>query len=463
VSRPPIRIRLTLWFAVALLLIVAPFGGTVLYLQWRSAHALLDHHLEEDLEVAVQMLRRSPAGIGWASLDPTDPGYDAGPQRWVEVFNTGGNLIFARGRAQAPGIRTALPKPIGSQGFQTVSTPAGARVRLLTATRTVAGGPAIVRVARAEDEIHAQWQNLLAVFLLAVPLAVLASAGIGYVLAGRALAPLARMAERARSITADRLNERLPVENADDELGQMATVFNRTLSRLEESFARLARFTADASHELRTPLTALRSVGEVGLRDRRSADEYRDIIGSMLEEADHLTRLVDSLLTLSRGDAGQLHLMPAAFDLADIARDAIAQLDVLAEEKNVRLTLDASPAPIFADRLTLRQAAVNLVDNGIKYSPEGGAVRVRVQQDGSRCVLAVTDEGPGIPVADRARVFDRFYRVDRSRTHAHASVGGTGLGLAIAKWAVTANGGDITLDSSDGAGSTFTISLPTAA
>src|SRR5206468_4944815 len=201
----------------------------------------------------------------------------------------------------------------------------------------------------------------------------------GYWLARRALAPVGHMADRARTITADRLGDRLPVEDAEGELGQLATVFNETLARLERSFGELRRFTADASHELRTPLTAIRSVGEVALQTPKSATEYRDVIGSMLEEADRLTRLVDSLLTLSRADAGHIQVQRTDISLLGLAQEASSLVEVLAEEKRQRISVEGEPASMVSgDRLILRQALINLIDNAIKYSPVGAEILIRV-------------------------------------------------------------------------------------
>jgi heavy metal sensor kinase len=267
------------------------------------------------------------------------------------------------------------------------------------------------------------------------------------------------MAERARTITAERLKDRLPVDNPDDELGRLATVFNETLGRLESSFEQMRHFTADASHELRTPLTAIRSVGEVGLRGKRDERAYRDIIGSMLEEADRLALLVDRLLTLSRADRGQEKLSSDRVDLGELADEVATQLDVLAEDKRQTIKVECEAAPIWVgDRLVLRQALLNLVDNAIKYTPAGGEIKIRVAQTSKTALLDVCDNGPGIPAELRSRIFDRFYRIDKSRSRENG--GGTGLGLSIAKWAVEVNGGQLTLEAANGPGTTFRITLP---
>jgi heavy metal sensor kinase len=268
------------------------------------------------------------------------------------------------------------------------------------------------------------------------------------------------MVERARSINAEQLNARLPVENPDDELGRLASVFNDTFARLEASFERMRHFTADASHELRTPLTAIRSVGEVGLRVRREESAYREIIGSMLEEADRLALMVDRLLMLSRADSGDAKLAIDVVDLGALAGEVAEQLSVLAEEKHQSIKVHCDPvANWVGDRVVLRQALMNLVDNAIKYSPDGGSIEVHVWQSPDGVAIDVSDTGPGIPEELQARIFDRFYRVDKARSRGN---GGTGLGLAIAKWAVEVNGGHLTIEPSNGAGSRFRISLPQA-
>ena len=332
--------------------------------------------------------------------------------------------------------------------------------RILTGTTTVGKISLVVQVAESEAPMRAYLRELLVVLLLGLPLAVAIAGFGGYFLARRALAPVDRMAERARSITAERLRERLPVDNPDDELGRLATVFNQTLMRLESSFDQMRRFTADASHELRTPLTAMRSVGEIGLRGKREGSDYREIIGSMLEEVDRLSLLVDRLLTLSRADSGESMLSRERVNLCDLAEEVTTQLEVLAEEKQQSLTVEATEESMcLGDPMVLRQALLNLVDNAIKYSPVGGRIVVKVSTGTSgSAVLDVSDTGPGIPAEMRPRVFDRFYRADRSRSRENG--GGTGLGLSIARWAVEVNGGQLTLESSEGQGSTFRITLP---
>jgi len=288
---------------------------------------------------------------------------------------------------------------------------------------------------------------------------VLAVAG-GYLLAARALSPVAAVTRKAREITAERLGERLPVRNPNDEIGRLAMVFNQTLARLESSFEQLRRFTADASHELRTPLTSIRSVGEVALRGPMEREACREAIGSMLEETDRLTRLLENLLTLARGESGRAQLSRRPAELTSLVGEVVEELRILAEEKDQTLLLDA-PAPIsvVVDVASLRQAVTNVLHNAIRYTPAGGHLEVGVALRGGQAAIEIIDDGPGIPAADRSKVFERFYRVDEARSRAD---GGAGLGLSIARWAVEANAGHIEFCDREDPGSCCRITLPLA-
>jgi signal transduction histidine kinase len=187
-------------------------------------------------------------------------------------------------------------------------------------------------------------------------------------------------------------------------------------------------------------------------------DYYRDVIGSMLEEANRLTHLVDSLLTMARADAGRIQLRRSQVNLFDLAKESCGLLDVLAEEKHQMMTVEGDRSIIVqADQTILRQALLNLIHNAVKYSPEDGSIGISISASGSSAIIDVRDTGPGIPQEHRAQVFERFYRVDRARARA---AGGAGLGLSISRWAVTIHGGTIELENAPGGGSIFRISLP---
>jgi len=460
--QPQLRTRLALWFSASVLIILAPFLTWIGLMQGQTTQSLLDHHLGEDLEVASEFLVERQGGIQWRSDAAADLGYDAGSNRWVEVYALNGRGLFFRGLPSQPAIRNSLAPPTAKDdGFRSFRTPAGAYVRALTRRQRVGTTDVWVRVVRTEDGLRADLRRLTVTFGLLVPLAVLIASLAGYIISGRMLSPLARMTRRARAISADRLSDRLPVGKSGDELDSMAEVFNQTFARLEASFGRLRQFTADVSHQLRTPLTAIRSVGEVGLSEPRDAAAYQEIIGSMLEEADRLARVVDTLLTLSRWESGRVQPAHERVDLAAVAREVAAQLLVLAEERGVEVDVSGLSVsmPIMADPVMLRQAIINVVDNAIKFTRPGTRVTLfAVVAEGTQ-QLGIDDSGPGIPVAERDRVLERFYRIAGTGDDQQV---GSGLGLAIVQWAVSANRGTLTLTASPSGGARVVMAFPRA-
>ena len=376
---------------------------------------------------------------------------------WVQVWSADARELLCQNiEAQRRPVPTAQALARNASDRVVIVSDSAMPIRVLSGMQRVEGVPIVIQVARTEAAMRQELHDLLVVLVIGLPLAVIV-AGLGaYWLARRALAPVERMTERAQLITADRLGERLPVHRPDDEMGRLATVFNETLARLEASFEQMRRFTADVSHELRTPLTAIRSVGEVGLRGHRDEAGYRSIVGSMLEEADRLASLVDRLLTLSRAETRQGRLSRDLIDLTALVDEVAAHLSVLAEEKSQSIDVIRDAAPeAMADRLVLRQALINLVDNAIKFTPERGRISIRIRETAREAMIDVADSGRGIPADAAPHIFDRFYRVSEGSGET-----GTGLGLSISKTAVEANGGRLTLEASGPGGSTFRITMP---
>ena len=311
----------------------------------------------------------------------------------MEVWSTSGQRLLETGTLEPQDLDP--PRETNPDRQARTRTLAGGPVRTMTETLRLPHGRfvlrAVVSEAGARAEVRRVWLELLA---LSAGVLVLGGLG-GALLARRSLKPLARMARHARRITVEHLGERLPPQDTA-ELEQIRVAFNETLEQLEGSFDQLRRFTADASHELRTPLTALRSVGEVGLQSATTTQEARDVIGSMLEEVDRLARLAEELLTLARAEAGEakLHLEPV--DLSQLAHDVVAHLCVLAEER--QQFLEAEPKePVMArgDRIALRQAVVNLVDNAIKYSPDSTFITLATGHRGQTRVHRGARRGTG--------------------------------------------------------------------
>ena len=347
---------------------------------------------------------------------------------FIEVWSPQGSLLYRSAALQGqtlggpPGSEEGLHDPTPA----TTRLPNGTQVRLASSVYHIEDQRVVLRVAYSEERLWREFGEFREVLLLGFPIAVLLAGFGGYALARKALSPIDSMATQATKISAERLGDRLSIENSQDELGKLGTVFNDMLGRLQAAFDQLRRFTADASHELRTPLTAIRSVGEVALQDQRSPADYRDVIGSMLEEVDRLTRLSESLLALSRADAGHVQLQREYISLLRLAKEGSSVVEVLAEEKRQQIEIEGdADLHVFVDRLILRQAIVNLLDNAIKYSPPESQNLVRVQGEGDKQVyLDVVDQGPGNPSEHQPHVFDRFYRVDKARGRPRDSVGG---------------------------------------
>lgn len=457
-----VHTRLTLWytFVLASVLVVSwSLTAWFLFLQLRSQ---LDHYEVQDIETVEGLLYFQPDGRLMLHEDyHTHPESKQVLERLVEVLSADGAVLYRNERLQGQMLGgTPIPhEGEGGYSIRSARLADGTSVRMASRRHALDGHSLLIRLAYSQASIWARVEELAAASLLAVPFVLVLAGVAGYFLARRALVPLGEMAKRAEQITSDRLHERLPVGEAGDELGHLATVFNNLLARLEQSFEQLRRFTSDASHELRTPLTSIRSVGEVALQKDGGREEYRDAIGSMLEEANRLTSLVDSLLTISRADAGRIQLHPTTFSVMDLAREAASLFEVFVEEKSQRIVVEGDESVnVRGDRVFLRQALVNIIHNAVKYSPEGGLISVLVNYEARGNIrVEVIDSGPGIPPEHAAKVFDRFYRVDESRSR---EAGGAGLGLAIAQWAVQVHGGDIHLRTAQGEGCTFQILLP---
>jgi signal transduction histidine kinase len=252
----------------------------------------------------------------------------------------------------------------------------------------------------------------------------------------------------------------LPVPDTRDELERLSTALNQMIRRLDESFQHTRRFLADASHELRTPLTIIKTELEAVIDRQDGKQGARELAGNVLEEIERLRKIVEGLLALSRLDAGEALEKPVPFDLGELAATTADQMSLLAEDKKIAIHYDVAQRVIVeGDRARLKQVTVNLLDNAIKYTPDGGRIHVRVYANGRKALLEVSDTGIGIPSDARPCVFDRFFRVDKARSR---DLGGAGLGLSIVRSICVAHGGHVDVQSKEGEGSRFTVELPLA-
>lgn len=445
-----VRDRLTFWYvAVFGLLLIAYIGGATFLLFWQLTSQM--YHAEiQDVETAEGLLYFTQDGrLAMHEEYHNHPQSRLLLDRLMEVLTPDGEVLFRNDQLKGRELGGAPFEGEGLSGYyeRSVHLADGTQVLLISHIHSIDGKPLLIRLAYSTELLTRRIVEFLALLLLALPIALVVSAFAGYRMAGKVLNPLEEMARQTEQITTNRLHDRIPVENPDDELGHMALVLNGLLQRFQEALEQSKRFSSDVSHELRTPLASIRSVGEVGLQQDHTADGYRDIIGSMLEEVAKLTHMIETLLTMSRADAGQIVLQKNRFSLMTLLYEFTGLVEVLAEEKNQVISLKGDHSiSVFADRTFLGHAVVNLLDNAVKYGPERSEIRVKLEKvlsnssGESVAELTIENEGPAIPEEFRERVFDRFFRIDEARSR---DDGGAGLGLSIAKWAVDAHGGEI--------------------
>ena len=456
--RLSIRWRLTLWYGTVLALILIGFSGAVYLLMQRHLLTLTDAALSEELDELADEVRRVKALAGLPeALRMRFPGHEGYE---LQVRTGSGEPVFRSRGIESKG----LPGPlIGRNGldcptYESVMLEGGRPVRM--ASREVRGpaGPLVIQAAVTLVPNVRALRELVSILLTLGPVALASAVGGGYWLARKALSPVDRMAATAAQITATRLDRRLAEPEAHDELGYLARTFNTMISRLQRSFEEVRRFTADAAHELRTPLAAMRTEAEVALRSPRSP--YRDarVLENLLEEIDRLTRLVSHLLFLCREDTGIGISDFQAVRLDNLVRDVVEHMAVAAREKGLELFLDLPDVcEIKGEPDRLRQLFFNLLDNAIKYTPPGGSVSVEGKSGQGQARVTISDTGIGIPAEHVAHVFERFYRVDSSRS---PETDGNGLGLAICCSIAESHSGRLTIESTLGSGTRVTLVLP---
>ncbi|HEX7128217.1 MAG TPA: heavy metal sensor histidine kinase [Thermodesulfobacteriota bacterium] len=461
-----IRLRLTLYYTTLLALLVALVGWGV--------HALVARLLARDVDRSLQLIARQvneAAGRGLpdpSSLtlipDPASGAVFLG--EFVQIFDVQGSPRGVAGkRPRLPVPAEALSRALrGVADVRTVASADGReRIRLLTAPlvdgRRVTGVMQIgVSLAPAEVTLA----RLATALALGCAAALVVAAVGGYWLAGVALRPIDAMVSAASSISHTDLSRRLPEPPYRDELARLAQTFNAMIARLEEAFARLDRFAADASHELRTPLTILRGEVDLALRHPRTPEEYREVLASNRDEIDRMATIVDQLLLLARAEKGQLVLAREPVRLDRLVEETVRQWRDLAVQSGLTLVLEPPPPlVVLGDELRLRELLLNLLENARKYTPAGGRITVRLAADEAARVarISVEDTGVGIPADSVPRLFDPFFRADAARAR---DAGGSGLGLTLVKRIADLHGGSVTVDSEVGKGTRFTVSLPLA-
>jgi heavy metal sensor kinase len=447
--------RLTLWYAAAFAAALLVLGVAMWFTVRQSLYHAVDESLGDRVEGIHTFIDDHKTRL---DVDEVKEEFRAHGELFQVLDDTG--AIVHRADTLA-GVTLPRISETGAVPRFDNLVANGEPLRFLTQKVAVDGRSFTVQVAAPLAELQ---QGLRDALWLLVPLFVLmlliASAG-GYFMSRRALEPVDRITQTARSISAENLSQRLAVPSTGDELERLSATLNDMIGRLEASFKRISRFTADASHELRTPLAVMRTTAEVALRHPGDGGEHRAALGAVVGEIERTTQLVDNLLLIAKADAGGAQLAKVPVDVAAAAEEARAQMSILARTKGIALEvrLPDDPVVVIGDRDALRRLFSILLDNAIKYTAAGGVAEVAVSTNGAHAVGVVTDSGIGIPNDDLPHVFDRFYRVDRARTR---ELGGAGLGLAIARWIAESHGGEIGVASQVDRGSRFEVRLPLA-
>jgi signal transduction histidine kinase len=485
-----IRFRLTIWAVIILALVLTVFSGIVYSNQTQvvrnnAAAQVLDDfsHLSR-----AYMLSWNLTNGGTPPDMSQSIGSFLGNEQVLALLDAQGQIIQQLGLSSSSNINTLI-SDLKKNGFVDYPfsydlTGAGSSqsklprnyVMVVAPIQPVRGGPALGYLLMGElTDPRNQLGNLLLTLLLASGVILLLAMFSGYWLVARALHPVQVITRTAQDISETDLSRRLNLK-VRDELGELANTFDRMLDRLQAAFARQRQFTADASHELRTPLTIIDLEADRALARRRSPEEYERALRTIKSENEFMAGLVNDLLTLARMDAGQAIMKMEELDLSDVTLDAVERLSSLARQKKVEVEMgDLPELRLAGDRQYLSQMVINLVENAIKYSTgEQRHVTVETGRSDSNqrleAWLRVSDTGPGIAPENLPHLFDRFFRVDKARTHSAVDVEetpdgenaptGSGLGLSIVQWIATAHGGSVAVQSEIGKGSTFTVCLP---
>jgi heavy metal sensor kinase len=344
-------------------------------------------------------------------------------------------------------------------GFDDAEAYDGRRFRFLSRVLPSENGQTIVlHLGRSVAELTTILDAYMLMYLYSVPLVLIVAVAVGWYLAVHALRPFEEVARTAEQITSEKLNTQIENVRKEQEIQRLVQSLNSMVSRLSQSFEQMRKFNANVAHELRTPLAILQGENEIALRSASVPEEIRAVLISNLEELGRLTRIVNDILTLAEVEAGSQVLAKRPLDLSALVHDLADQMQFLAMERNIRIEVGELPvAMVLADDLWIRRAVLNLLDNAIKYSRDGGTIRVSMSNNGAKVFLSIHDDGIGIAGQDIPHIFERLFRTDPARNR---NTGGVGLGLALVKWVVEAHEGRIMVASLPDKGADFQIELP---
>ena len=477
-----LRFKLTLWYVLISGILLISFSSFLYLYLTKSLYRDVDNKLRALAELIASESSSPLSKFGFGNIDQTlETSMNLKPVvKFIQVLDGSGNI----GRKSENLKNVQLPVSLSalkssSKGiitFETNRSFGNTPLRIINFPIIENNHiTKILQIASSLEEVEDAINTLFLILIITVPLALIVASMGGQFLAHKALKPVDNITQTARMITSQNLNQRIIPPKVKDEISRLIDTFNEMISRLDQSFRQMKQFSSDASHELKTPLTILKGEVEVTLRKERPPQEYQQILKSNLEEINRMSQIVEDLLLLSKADTGEIHLNREDINLAEILNEIVAQMDMLTRVKRLHLSTSNHQQDIhfFGDALRIRELFINLIENGIKYTEEGGFIHITLVKEYKAPLknqpngvgeekeefvkIIVSDTGIGIAKEDQERIFDRFFRVDKARSREE---GGSGLGLSICKWIVEAHHGEIKVESELGKGSSFIVKLP---
>lgn len=441
-------------------LMMAALSVVILF---RVHHHLLtraDTDLWEESHELVEELDRSQSRT--AFMAELNKRFDTHQHYYFQILDENQHCIFQSRFLTGIDLPPPVISPSEMRGkrFSDFEVKQLGRFRLLDlAIRDEEDHPLLIRTMTSRDALDRDFRSYINMFVTAIPLALIATMVTGYYVAGRMLSPVKELVQTAEKISASQIDQRLPVINRHDELGELSMALNSTFDRLEKAMGAMRNFTSDAAHELRSPLAVLRTEAEIALRRERTVEELRAVVATTLAETRRLGDVVEQLLALGRHDAGIQPMLTDEVPLGAVVEDVLARLAPVAAHKQIALNAQALPSVlVLGNDIWLSQLFANLIDNAIKFTEAGGRISVSGKVHDDWLSIEVSDTGIGLDPSQLEHVFERFFRADASREHNK----GFGLGLAICKSIVESHGGTISVTSRSGQGSTFVVRFPVA-
>lgn len=455
-----IGVRLTGWYLLIFAAAQILFGVGMWLLLRYHLYDIADDDLESQIQDLKQFLEAQPPDASVASLQQAMNDFYSHEHAgdYLQVYAGNGQWLYRSAFSRDHAI--AAPDPASlKKGFNRDHVYDGLPLRFTTQPVTVHGHEYTLQTAFLIDDVVGTLDAFRASLLMFAPIVFLSAAAGGFWLSRRALAPVDAIVRSAREISGTNLQARLETLHTGDELQRLSDTLNEMLHRIEDSFVRITRFTADASHELRTPISLVRTEAELALRKSRGQDEYREALQHILLETERATALIENLLALARADAGREALNMHALDLAPMLHGLANRWSAIADLRNLdfRTNLAAEGLIVLGDESALVRVVNILLDNAFKFTSAAGVVELGLTRRDEDAIVSVRDTGLGIAKEEQLKIFERFYQVDKARSRQSS---GAGLGLAIAEWIVKQHNGKITVESEAGHGATFYVILP---